>query len=37
MKDKFYIFLLVVFLFLYTLGISYLTAKLIGFLLSVGG
>lgn len=35
--NKFYIFLLTLLLFLYTFGISFLTAKFIGFLLSVGG
>ena len=37
MKDKFYIFLLAVLLFLYTMGISFLTIKLMQFLFSVGG
>lgn len=35
--NKFYVFLLAVFLFLYTMGISYLTIKLMQFLYSVGG
>lgn len=35
--NKFYVFLLAVLLFLYTMGISYLTIKLMQFLYSVGG